>query len=86
MDIAGVHIPAAIAAGGTFGAVYSAFVRADRIQSRNNRRFVGRWLLRLAVPGPEWGTFFRELLANFFGPKHLSLKLKLDTNIPEAIE
>lgn len=78
MDIAGAHLPTALSlgasAGASFAAVYGIFAKFDGIQSRANRHFVSRWLLHLSIPDRDWGTFFVELLAKFFGAQHWSLK------------
>ena len=75
VDIGGLHIPTLGSAAATFGAVYATFARFDRVQSRNNRRFVSRWLKGLTLPRDEtWNDFFLELFTYLFGPRHLSLR------------
>ena len=77
MDIAGHHIPGLVSAAGTFASVYGVFARFDRIQSRNNRRFVGRWLAGLSAPQIGWDSFFVELFQRIFGTNHWSVKCLL---------
>ena len=75
VDIGGLHIPTLGSAAATFGAVYATFARFDRVQSRNNRRFVSRWLKGLTLPRDEtWNDFFLELFTYLFGPRHLLLR------------
>ena len=56
-------------AAATFGAVYATFARFDRVQSRNNRRFVSRWLKGLTLPRDEaMDDFFLELFTLLVRP------------------
>jgi hypothetical protein len=74
MDIGGVHVPSLLTSSAAFGAVWGTFAKFDRMQSRTNRRFVGRWLLSLKGPERNWNAFFAELFTKFFGRVHLSWK------------
>jgi hypothetical protein len=74
MDIGGIHVPTVVTSSAAFGAVWSAFARFDRMQSRTNRRFIGRWLLALQEPERHWNAFFAELFTKFFGKEHFSWK------------
>lgn len=68
------HVPGIVTAAGVFASVYGVFARFDRIQTRNNRQFVGRWLTGLSAPQVGWDSFFVELFDGIFGTRHWSVK------------
>jgi hypothetical protein len=73
MEIAGINVPGVMASGAAaFVAVWQLSKNIEKIQSRRNRQFVGRWLLALQGPDRHWNSFFSDLFIKFFGPIHVS--------------
>jgi hypothetical protein len=81
MDLFGYHLPTLAGVGATFAFVYRIFAKFDSDQSDGNRKFIRDWLLGLTVDDRKWETFFREIFAKFFGPKHLSLRCVIRSTI-----
>ena len=70
MDLAGIHLPTAASAGTTFAAIQGFFWSLEKIQSRENRRFVARWLLGLTAPDEKWTGIVVEIFHRLFGERH----------------
>jgi len=70
LDIVGFHLPIAVSAAGTFTAIQTFFWQLEKVQSRGNRQFVGRWLMRLTPPDANWSVIIVELFQRLFGAHH----------------
>jgi hypothetical protein len=89
VDLAGIHLPAAATVGGsvgvTFLAVQGFFLRLEKIQSRDNRRFVGRWLMGLTAPDEKWTGIVVELFHRLFGEHHWTVRCFLVSSVMTTI-